>query len=67
MDGDPEFLHYFPVPRAQRSNNPNSPIAGFAARIDLKDPCVPITSRLSAAKEAAKAAAEGRRARKQQQ
>jgi AraC-like DNA-binding protein len=45
MDADPDFLHYFPVPPAKRSKNPNSPISGFAARIDLKDPCVPITSR----------------------
>jgi AraC-like DNA-binding protein len=45
IDADPEFLHYFPVPPAKRSKNPNSPSTGFAARIDLKDPCVPITSR----------------------
>jgi AraC-like DNA-binding protein len=45
MDADPDFLHYFPVPRAKRSKNPNSPITGFAASIDLKDPCIPITSR----------------------
>jgi len=36
----------FPAaPPAKRSKNPNSPINGFAARIHLKDPCVPITSR----------------------
>jgi len=45
IDARPDFIHYFPVPRTERTQSPNSPVAGFAAKIALNDPCFPITSR----------------------
>lgn len=33
------------MPPTQRTKSPNSPVAGFAAKIALTDPCFPITSR----------------------
>ena len=45
IDARPDFIHYFPVPLPKRTAPPNSPIAGFAAKIALSDPSFPITSR----------------------
>ena len=33
------------MPLSKRTKSPNSPVAGFAAKIVLNDPCFPITSR----------------------
>lgn len=45
IDARPDFIHYFPVPASKRPKSPNSPVAGFVAKIPLGDPCFPITSR----------------------
>ena len=45
IDARPDFIHCFPVPLTKRTQSPNSPVAGFAAKIVLNDPCFPITSR----------------------